>query len=81
MIIYINKTANSFEITHSNNAMYQVIIPRVKTGAMSINKPDGKLGYKNINLTSKEAKQIINFIYNHFKEVVIEIDNLLIAEK
>lgn len=79
MIIYINKTKDSFEITHSNKADYQVIIPRVKTGTMSINKPDSKLGYKNIALTSKEAKEIINFVYNHFKEVVNQIDDLLVA--
>ena len=80
MIIYLNKIENSFEITHSNNAMYQVIIPRVKTGVMSINKPDDKLGYKNIPITSKEAKEVIDFVNNHFKEMVVEIDNLLLAK-
>lgn len=79
MIIYINKTKDSFEITNSNNAMYQVIIPRIKTEVMSINKPDRKLGYKNIALTSKEAKEIISFVHNHFKEVIEEIDGLLIS--
>ena len=78
MIVYLNKTKNGFEITHSPNSEYQVIIPRVKNVEMTINKPDVKLGYKNININSKEAVEIKEFLLYYFKQIIKAIDNQLV---
>lgn len=78
MIIYINKTNDSFEFTRDTvNADYQIIISRVKTVDMQVNKKQDNGSYKNIPITSKEVKELNTFVLKHFNNVIQDLNSLI----
>lgn len=78
MIIYINKTNDSFEFARDTvNADYQIIISRVKTVDMQVNKKQDNGSYKNIPITSKEVKELNTFVLKHFNNVIQNLNSLI----
>ena len=78
MILYINKTNNGFEFTHDTvNANYQMLISRIKTVDMQVNKKQNDGSYKDIPIASKEVKELNTFVLNHFKNVIQDLNSLI----
>lgn len=78
MILYINKTKDGFEFTHDTvNADYQMLISRVKTTDMQVNKKQNDGAYKNVPITSKEVKELNVFVLQHFNNLIQELNSLI----
>ena len=77
MILYLNKVNNELSFTDNNSADYQMIISRIKSVNMKVNKKQPNGNYKEVPISSKEVKELNQFVLQHFSNVVKELNSLI----
>ncbi len=77
MILYLNKVNNELSFTDNNSADYQMIISRIKSVNMKVNKKQPNGNYKEVPISSKEVKELNQFVLQHLSNVVKELNSLI----
>ena len=68
MIVYVNRSGGNLFLTPNKEATYQVLVPRLKTEQLSVNRMlFGK--YTNLKPDNKEVTELKEFLVKSIKEI------------